>query len=109
MLSIISAIFIHIGFSLYTGAVVLRGLFGIDMYVSIITVAVLTGIYTIVGGLLAVVLTESIQTVMLLVGAICITVIGMVEIGGWAELQKHVHPVNFSMLRPDTDPTGLSM
>ncbi|MEA1951842.1 MAG: sodium/solute symporter, partial [Planctomycetota bacterium] len=108
-LSIVSAIFIHIGFSLYTGAVVMRGLFGIGMNVSIITVAVLTGIYTIVGGLLAVVLTESIQTVILLVGAICITVFGMVEIGGWAELQKNVHPVNFSIIRPDTDPTGLSM
>ncbi len=108
-LSIVSAIFIHIGFSLYTGAVVMRGLFGIDMNVSIITVAVLTGIYTIVGGLLAVVLTESIQTVILLIGAICITVFGMVEIGGWAELQKNVHPVNFSIIRPDTDPTGLSM
>ncbi len=108
-LSIVSAIFIHIGFSLYTGAVVMRGLFGIDMNVSIITVAVLTGIYTIVGGLLAVVLTESIQTVILLIGAICITIFGMVEIGGWAELQKNVHPVNFSIIRPDTDPTGLSM
>jgi SSS family solute:Na+ symporter len=109
ILSIISAIFIHIGFSLYTGAVVMRGLFGIDMYVSIVTVAVLTGLYTIVGGLLAVVITESIQTVILLVGAICITIFGMVEIGGWAELQKYVHPVNFSIIRPDTDPTGLSM
>lgn len=109
ILSIISAIFIHIGFSLYTGAVVMRGLFGIDMNVSIVTVAVLTGIYTIVGGLMAVVLTESIQTVILLVGAICITVFGMVDIGGWSELQRNVHPVNFSIIRPDTDPTGLSM
>ncbi len=109
ILSIVSAIFIHIGFSLYTGAVVMRGLFGINMYVSIITVAALTGLYTIIGGLLAVVLTESIQTVILLLGAICITLIGMDKMGGWAELQAHVHPVNFSIIRPSSDPTGLSM
>jgi len=108
VLSIVSAIFIHIGFSLYTGAVVLHGLFGINLYVSIITVAVLTGLYTIVGGLLAVVLTESIQTVILLVGAICITAIGMYKMGGWAELQASVEPINFSIMRSSDDPTRLS-
>src|SRR4030066_1261006 len=54
VLSIFSAVFIHIGFSLYTGAVVLKGLFGIDIGLSIIVTATLTGIYTIVGGLLGV-------------------------------------------------------
>jgi len=108
-LSIISAIFIHIGFSLYTGALVMNGLFGIDLHTSIIVVACLTGLYTIVGGLLAVVLTESIQTIILLVGAICITLIGLDKVGGWAEMKANVHPVNFSILRPDTDPTGLSV
>ena len=44
ILSIISAVFIHMGFSLYTGAIVLRGMFGIDLYVSIVLIAVLTGI-----------------------------------------------------------------
>ena len=80
-LSIISAIFIHIGFTLYTGAVVLDGLFGIPIMTSIIVAAVLTGIYTIIGGLLAVVVTESIQTIILLVGAIIITLVGYVKAG----------------------------
>ena len=109
LLSILSAIIIHIGFSLYTGALVMHGLFGIEMYTSIIVVACLTGLYTIVGGLLAVVLTESIQTIILLIGAICITLIGLDKVGGWAEMKANVHPVNFSILRPDTDPTGLSI
>jgi SSS family solute:Na+ symporter len=66
VLSILSAVFIHIGFSLYTGAVVLKGLFGIDINMSIIVTAALTGIYTIIGGLLAVVITESAQTIILI-------------------------------------------
>ena len=65
-LSIISAIFIHIGFSLYTGAVVLQGMFGTPVMMTIIIAALLTGLYTIIGGLMAVVLTESIQTIVLL-------------------------------------------
>jgi SSS family solute:Na+ symporter len=105
--SIISAIFIHIGFSLYTGAVVLKGMFGIGLWVSIISVTVLTGLYTIVGGLMAVVLTESIQTVILIGGAVCITAIGLVKVGGWSGLAEWVEPVKLTILRPKGDPSGL--
>lgn len=99
VLSIVSAIFIHIGFSLYTGAVVLQGLFGIDLLPSIVSVAVLTGLYTMVGGLLAVVLTETIQTVVLLAGAILITAIGLYQVGGWSGLAANVDPVKLTVLR----------
>jgi len=99
VLSIVSAIFIHIGFSLYTGAVVLEGMFGINIYASIVAISLLTGLYTIVGGLTAVVLTESIQTVVLLAGAVCITAIGYVKVGGWSGLEGSVEPVKLTVLR----------
>lgn len=82
VLSIVAAIFIHIGFSLYMGAVLLRGMFGINLYVSIGATAMLTGIYTIVGGLMAVVVTESLQTIILLVGSIIITAVAYYHVGG---------------------------
>ena len=107
VMSIISAVFIHIGFSLYTGAVVLKGLFGIPLYASIIGVAVLTGIYTIVGGLLAVVVTESIQTVILLAGAFCITGFGLYHVGGWHGMAASVEPVKLTVLRAAGDPSNL--
>ena len=112
-LSLLAAILVHIGFAFYTGARVLHGMFGIDMYVCIFVAAGLAGLYTIVGGLLAVMWTESIQTIILLTGAISITLIGLfssqVGIGGWSALKDSVHPVNFSIIRPSSDPTGLSM
>ena len=98
-LSIISAVFIHIGFSLYTGAVVLNGLFGIDINVSILATALLTGLYTIVGGLLAVVMTESVQTIILILGSACVLVIGLAKAGGWAALTASVEPVKLTILR----------
>ncbi|MHC4676095.1 MAG: sodium:solute symporter family transporter [Planctomycetota bacterium] len=107
LVSIVSAIFIHIGFSLYTGALVLEGLFGIPILYSIICVSVLTGLYTIIGGLMAVVVTESIQTVILLIGAICITVIGYSQVGGWEGMQDSVEPVKLTMLRSADDPSNL--
>ena len=54
----------------------------------IVALGVLTGIYTVIGGLLAVVWTESVQTVLLLVGAICITVVGYHAVGGWDALSQ---------------------
>ncbi len=107
IISIISAIFIHIGFSLYTGAVVLRGLFGIDVMFSIVITAVLTGLYTIIGGLFAVVLTESIQAVVLILGAICVTAIAYFEVGGWSGLSNSVDPVKLTVLRSADDPSNL--
>jgi solute:Na+ symporter, SSS family len=107
VLSIISAIFIHIGFSLYTGAVVLKGLFGIELMTSIIWISLLTGVYTIVGGLLAVVLTESIQTIVLLAGSIVITLVGLHHVGGWSGLTASVDPVKLTVLRPASDPCNL--
>ncbi len=107
IISIVSAVFIHIGFTLYAAAVVMKGLFGLPLNVSIISVALLTGLYTIIGGLLAVVMTETIQTVVLLFGAICLTVISYNAVGGWGGLTESVDPVKLTMLRGSDDPSGL--
>ncbi len=115
VLSIFSAIVVHIGFSLHTGSIVLEGTvlqsLGVEnpeqyRLLTIIGMVGVTAVYTIVGGLLAVVLTESVQTVVLLVGSFCITLIGYQMIGGWTELKASVHPVNLSMLRASNDPTA---
>lgn len=97
--SIFSAVFIHIGFTLYAAAVVLHGLFGLPVETCIVGVAVATGLYTIVGGLLAVVLTETIQTVVLLAGATCLTIFAYDKVGGWEGITANVDPVKLSMLR----------
>lgn len=107
LLSIVSAIFIHIGFSLYAGAVVIEGMFGFDKMWSILIIAGLTGLYTIVGGLMAVVWTESIQTVILLLGAILLTTIAYVKVGGWNGLNASVDPHLLTVLRPHGDASGI--
>ena len=60
-----------------------------------------------VGGLLAVVVTESIQAVLLMTGAICITVIGLYHVGGWSGLVANTEPIKMAMLRPTGDPSNL--
>ena len=136
VVSLFSAIVIHMGVALYTAAWVLRGILGLPpgatimgidaLMLFIIALGLLTGVYTMLGGLLAVVWTESFQTVLLLVGAIVITVVGYLKIGGWSELAQTLasnpHPLasvagsnvtwgtgNFlSMARTAGDPSGLA-
>ena len=110
--SIISAIIIHIAFSFLAGGIVLETLFGINMYTSIVVIAALTGLYTIIGGLRAVVVTESIQSVVLIAGAIIITIFAWNKIGGWdnmtAVLEKKNSLDKLSMIRPIGDSSGMS-
>jgi SSS family solute:Na+ symporter len=115
IISLVSAIVVHMGIALYTAALVLRGVLGIDptatilgidaLLFFIIVLGVLTGIYTMVGGLLAVVWTESLQTVLLLMGAVCITVAGYFQVGGWSGLSETLatqpHPLHGFALSPD--------
>lgn len=106
-LSIISAIFVHIGFSLYAGAVVLEGMFGINKMVSIAGVATITGIYTLVGGLMAVVITETVDAVVLLVGAVILSTVAFMKVGGWEGVSQVVEPRLLTMARSAGDPSGL--
>lgn len=110
-ISILSAIIIHISFSLLAGGIVLQTLFGVNMYASVIIIAVITTVYTVVGGLKAVVVTESIQTVVLLSGAVIMSVVAYNKMGGWGEMVSVLQQKNelnkLSMMRPNGDASGL--
>jgi len=111
VISVVSAIIIHIAFSFLAGGIVLKTLFGVNMYLSVIVIAVLTGIYTILGGLRAVIITESIQTIVLLTGAVIITVICFQKVGGWNSFTSVLADTNklskLSMLRSSGDESGM--
>jgi len=110
-LSMLTAIIFNIAFPLSTGWLVLHGVFGIDKWVCIITLTTLTAIYTVLGGLSAVVLTETIQAVILLTGSIIITALAYTKAGGWHGMTEQLHAsgetMKLSMLRSPTDEPGL--
>jgi len=112
VISIVSAIIIHIAFSMLAGGIVLQTLFGLNMYVSVIVICIITAIYTIIGGLKAVVVTESIQTVVLLTGACVISYAAFSKMGGWEPmtevLKNNGQMDKLSMLRPHGDSSGMA-
>jgi SSS family solute:Na+ symporter len=71
-----------------------------------IATVVLTGLYTIAGGLRAVLYTDSAQAVILIIGSVAITWFGLERLGGWGELQAFAsHNVaDYALWRPLSDP-----
>ena len=111
IVSVVSAVIIHIAFSMLAGGIVLKTLFGVSMYTSVIAISIITAVYTIIGGLKAVVVTESIQTVVLVMGACVISFAAWHRMGGWDSMVGVLHSTGemnkLSMLRPHGDPSGM--
>ena len=102
----LGALFIHIGMSLYAGATVFEQFFGVDVIASILIISVVTGIYTVLGGLKAVVVTETIQTVLLVGGSILVTALAIGAlpeqgISTMAEFEARLKPRQLSMVWSD--------
>ena len=105
---VMSALLVHIGISLYAGAKVLEEFFGIPYLTSIIGISVITAVYTIIGGLKAVMITDAIQAVLLLLGAAVLTFAAIqalpgVGIESWADFKAACRPDQLSMVQPIHD------
>ena len=104
--AILTALLIHIGISLYAGATIMKEFFGLGQLWGVLLISFLTALYTILGGLKAVAVTESIQSVMLLGGSILITAFGLfmlpeAGITDFEMFEAHIKPGSLSMLRSD--------
>ncbi len=112
--SLLAYVLTKVSVTIYAGGIVVSELLGIPFWYGAIGVVLFTGIYTVIGGMKAVIYTETLQTIVLILGSIVITFLGLQEVGGWNELQdtvRAVSPDHFNMWRPMSDPdfpwTGL--
>lgn len=108
VISLFSALFLHIGISLYAGALVFENFFGIEKYTAIVIIAGATLIYSIVGGLKAVVLTEALQSGILIIGAGIMTILAMMAlpehgVNSFADLKAALKPEQLSMIHSHTN------
>ncbi len=103
-ISIIAYIFTKISVHLYAAAIVLERVVGWSPLTAAVILVVATGIYTVAGGLAAVIYTDLVQTLILLAGALALTFIGLDKVGGFAGLRAAVPPEYFHMMKPMSDP-----
>jgi len=118
IVSLVAYVFTKVSVTVYAGGVVFNVLlpeiniqitetFVLDAFwIGALLTVTLTGIYTVLGGLRAVVYTDTVQTVILIIGSAFITLFGLSKLGGWSELQLicRENASNFALWRPNTNP-----
>tara|TARA_B100001113_G_scaffold66718_1_gene51351 strand:- start:890 stop:2539 length:1650 start_codon:yes stop_codon:yes gene_type:complete len=105
--SLLAYVLTKVSITIYAGGIVVSELLGIPFWYGAIGIVIFTGIYTVIGGLKAVIYTETLQTVILIFGSLLITILGLYEVGGWGQLREivtSVSPDHFNMWRPISDP-----
>src|SRR5713101_5451420 len=102
-ISILAYVFTKISVHLYAAAVVLERVVGWSPMTAAIILVVATGIYTIAGGLAAVIYTDLVQTLILIAGAVILTLIGLHRVGGFEGLRAALPANYFHMIKPATD------
>jgi len=109
IISLVSYILTKVAVTVYAGGVVFKDVFNIEyitlfnqqidfFWVSAIGLVLLTGLYTVLGGMKAVLYTSILQTPILLAGSIAILVIGLTQLGGWANFMEIIRATDVSYL-----------
>lgn len=93
VISLVSYVLTKVAVTVYAGGVVFKEVFGIDSWMGLdffwigaIGLVLVTGVYTVLGGMKAVMYTSVVQMPVLLLGSVVILFLGLRELGGWNEL-----------------------
>jgi SSS family solute:Na+ symporter len=119
IISLVSYILTKVAVTVYAGGIVFKEVFGIEsmfgidfFWISAVGLVLLTGIYTTLGGMRAVLWTSVLQTPVLLIGSLTLLVVGLIKLGGWSEMMQicRAVPVNAAgdtmtnLMRSPSDP-----
>lgn len=112
-ISLVAYVLTKIAVGIFAGGIVFSvllpeiNLWGLDSFwIGSFLVVVITGLYTIVGGMKAVAYTEAVQTIVLVIGSALVTIFGLHALGGWSELRAIVPSDMFNLWKPLV-PAGL--
>ena len=93
-----------ISVTIAAGGIIFTSILNIDFWTGAIITVVATGLYTVLGGLRAVVYTDLMQMFILIAGAIAVTWIGMDHAGGWEQMVSYTTAEHLSLWRTMQDP-----
>ncbi|HEY0944627.1 MAG TPA: sodium:solute symporter [Opitutaceae bacterium] len=115
--SLVAYVFTKVSVTVYAGAIVFQALlpelslslggFTLDAFwIGAFATVIITGVYTVFGGMRAIMSTSTPQAVIILVGSGIITFIGLSKLGGWGELvsMASANKEQFALWRPLSDP-----
>lgn len=104
IIQLLSYVIAKASVTIFAGALVFNSFLGVDFWTGAIILVIVTGIYTILGGLHTVMYTEAIQAIILLFGSAVLLFIGLDKVGGWQGLLNSVPREKFNMFPSLKDP-----
>jgi SSS family solute:Na+ symporter len=104
IISIVGYVLTKISVTIAAGGIVFESLMGIEFWTGALIVVIITGVYTVAGGLRAVLYTDMVQMFILIGGAIIVTIVGLIKLGGIGELYSNAGAGFFSLWKPMSDP-----
>jgi SSS family solute:Na+ symporter len=104
IIQLISYVIVKASVTIFAGALVFNQFIGVDFWTRAIILVVVTGVYTVLGGLHAVMYTEAIQAIVLLLGSLVLMVFGLNEVGRWNSLMQAIPKEKLNMFLPLDDP-----
>jgi SSS family solute:Na+ symporter len=114
IISLVAYVLTKIAVGIFAGGIVFSVLLpdikflGLDSFwIGSVLVVVLTGIYTVIGGLRAVAYTEALQTIILIFGSVLLTIYGLHALGGWDQLRQICGPRDMFNLWKPLIPAGV--
>ncbi len=116
-ISLISYVLTKVSVTVFAGGIAIQEIFGIEtlfgvdfFWIAAISLVLVTGLYTVIGGMKAVLWTSVLQTPVLLLGSFIILFVGLTKLGagaglleGWAVMSE-VNGANMHLFRPIDDP-----
>ena len=109
VISLISYVLTKVAVTVYAGGIAFKTILGIEsiwgidfFWISAIGLVVITGIYTVLGGMKAIMWTSVLQTPVLIIGSLVILVVGLDKVGGWAEVER-INDANMHLIRSASD------
>lgn len=90
---------------LFAGGFLVRQVFGIPLWQSVVVLVVFSGLFTFVGGLKTVARINVLQMIILILVSLTLTGLGLYKIGGISAFFHKVPAEHWNLIRPSTDPS----
>jgi SSS family solute:Na+ symporter len=104
IIQLLSYVIAKASVTIFAGALVFNQFLGVGFWTGAIILVVITGIYTVLGGLHAVMYTEAIQAIVLIIGSTVLLFVGLGKVGGWHGLMTVLPKEKLNMFPPLSDP-----
>ena len=109
VISLVSYVLTKVAVTVYAGGVAFKAILGIEsiwgidfFWIAAIGLVLITGVYTVLGGMKAIMWTSVLQTPVLIIGSVVIVVVGLDKVGGWAEVER-LNGANMHLMRAASD------